>query len=120
MIARAASMAGSALFTTTIVSAILVLRSSRRDCVAKRIARASGRVGSISSLLPRLQPEQARGFLRRGGELTLYHGFSVPSVTLYQSIWFYNGLARLEGGIPSLQSRARLFMSMDSRRRDRA
>jgi feruloyl esterase len=56
------------------------------------------------------QPQDARGFLRRGGKLIMYHGFSDPSVSPYQSIWFYHGLAHLEGGIEKLQRSARLFM----------
>ena len=56
------------------------------------------------------QPEAARGFLQRGGKLIMYHGFSDPSVSPYRSIWFYNSLARLEGGLSKLQRSARLFM----------
>jgi feruloyl esterase len=56
------------------------------------------------------QPDSAREFLRHGGKLIMYHGFSDPSVAPYQSIWFYNGLAQLEGGIAKLQGSARLFM----------
>jgi feruloyl esterase len=56
------------------------------------------------------QPKDARKFLQRGGKLIMYHGFSDPSVSPYQSIWFYHGLARLEGGIEKLQQSARLFM----------
>ena len=55
-------------------------------------------------------PQNAREFVRRGGKLIMYHGFSDPSVSPYQSIWFYNGLARLEGGIDKLQTSTRLFM----------
>jgi feruloyl esterase len=55
-------------------------------------------------------PEDAREFLHRGGKLIMFHGFSDPSVSPYRSIWFYNGLANLEGGIRKLQKSARLFM----------
>lgn len=56
------------------------------------------------------QPDRARKFLERGGKLIMYHGFSDPSVSPYQSIRFYNGLAKLYGGIAHVQDRARLFM----------
>ena len=55
-------------------------------------------------------PKQIAKFLRRGGKLILYHGFSDPQVTPYRSIWFYMALAEREKGYKHLQEQARLFM----------
>lgn len=56
------------------------------------------------------QPKEATRFLDRGGKLILYHGFSDPSISPYQTVWFYRGLAQLEGGVAKLQKGARLFL----------
>ena len=55
-------------------------------------------------------PGNALAFLRRHGKLILYHGFSDPGVSPYQSIWFYTGLAGLVGSYEQAQAGARLFL----------
>jgi len=55
-------------------------------------------------------PGKLHEYLRRGGKLIMYHGFSDAQVSPYRSLWFYRALAAQERGYTALQSRARLFM----------
>jgi feruloyl esterase len=55
-------------------------------------------------------PQQIAAFLRRGGKLILYHGFSDPTLTPYRTIQLYKALAEREKGYKHLQEQARLFM----------
>jgi feruloyl esterase len=73
----------------------------------KALRKAERTMGGANSDLP----EQALPFLRKDGKLILYHGFSDPGVSPYQSIWFYTGLAGLLGGYEHAQAGARLFLA---------
>src|SRR5262249_13320986 len=43
-------------------------------------------------------PQQLAAFLRRGGKVILYHGFSDPQISPYRTIAFYRALAEQEHG----------------------
>jgi tannase/feruloyl esterase len=55
-------------------------------------------------------PGKLHDYLRHGGKLIMYHGFSDAQVSPYRSLWFYRALAEQERGYAALQSQARLFM----------
>ena len=55
-------------------------------------------------------PGKLHDYLRHGGKLIMYHGFSDAQVSPYRSLWFYRALAEQERGYAALQSHARLFM----------
>ena len=49
-------------------------------------------------------------YLRRGGKLILYHGYSDPLLSPFRTVQFYRKLARSHGGWRAIQKDARLFM----------
>jgi len=55
-------------------------------------------------------PRAASRFLRAGRKLIMYHGFSDGDITPYRTVQYFDGLARLNGGMRALQKNARLYM----------
>ncbi len=55
-------------------------------------------------------PGKLRDYLRQGGKVIIYHGFSDAQASPYRSQWFYRALAAEEPGYAALQAHARLFM----------
>ena len=55
-------------------------------------------------------PESYRRFIRRGGKLIIYHGYSDPALTPFRTTALYDQLAATQGGYAALQSSVRLFM----------
>lgn len=55
-------------------------------------------------------PGRLHEYLRQGGKIIIYHGFSDAQASPYRTLWFYRALAEQEGGYAALQSQARLFM----------
>lgn len=55
-------------------------------------------------------PESYRRFIRRGGKLIIYHGYSDPALTPFRTTALYDQLAAAHGGYGALQSSVRLFM----------
>ncbi len=49
-------------------------------------------------------------FIRRGGKLILYHGYSDPALTPFRTTTLYDQLAAAHGGYGALQASVRLFM----------
>jgi tannase/feruloyl esterase len=64
------------------------------------------REGAADSDDPRMLHE----YLRQGGKVIIYHGFSDAQASPYRTLWFYRALAEQERGYAALQSTARLFM----------
>jgi feruloyl esterase len=56
------------------------------------------------------RPERLAAFLRRGGKIILYHGFSDPGISPFRTISFYQDLALQRGGYAAAQEQVRLFM----------
>ncbi len=54
--------------------------------------------------------EAYRRFIRRGGKLILYHGYSDPALTPFRTTALYDQLAAAHGGYGALQASVRLFM----------
>jgi feruloyl esterase len=57
------------------------------------------------------RPEKLIPYLRRGGKVLLYHGYSDPALSPYRTVSFYQDLAELFGGYRNVQEHARLFMA---------
>jgi feruloyl esterase len=55
-------------------------------------------------------PGRLQEYLRQGGKLIIYHGFSDAQASPYRTLWFYRALAEQEHGFPAVQAHARLFM----------
>jgi feruloyl esterase len=55
-------------------------------------------------------PESCRRFIRRGGKLIIYHGYSDPALTPFRTTALRDQLAAIHGGYGALQSSVRLFM----------
>jgi len=55
-------------------------------------------------------PEALQPFLRKGGKLLIYHGFSDGGLSPYRTIDLYKELADRAGGYRDLQRDARLFL----------
>ncbi len=55
-------------------------------------------------------PRKLHDYLRQGGKIIIYHGFSDAQASPYRSLRFYRALAEQERGYAALQSNARLFM----------
>ena len=55
-------------------------------------------------------PAAASRFLRDGRKLIMYHGFSDGDITPYRTVQYFDSLAKLNGGMQSLQKNARLYM----------
>jgi feruloyl esterase len=49
-------------------------------------------------------------YLRRGGKLIMYHGYSDPVLSPFRTVQFYQQLAKRRGEGPDIQKHARLFM----------
>ena len=49
-------------------------------------------------------------FIRRGGKLIIYHGYSDPALTPFRTTNLYDQLAAAHGGYGALQASVRLFM----------
>ena len=76
-----------------------VVPNRTSELLGKRTAAGSG-----------ARPAAASGFLRDGGKLIMYHGFSDGDITPYRTVQYFNGLAKLNGGMQALQKHARLYM----------
>jgi feruloyl esterase len=55
-------------------------------------------------------PSAFAAYFAKGGKLLIYHGYDDLVISPYSSIWFYEDLAKENGGYPKLQQNARLFM----------
>lgn len=55
-------------------------------------------------------PEKAAGLLKGKTKLLMWHNWSDEQLTPYNSINYYNALAKRHGGFAKLQQKARLFM----------
>jgi feruloyl esterase len=55
-------------------------------------------------------PEKAAGLLKGKTKFLMWHNWSDEQLTPYNSINFYNALAKRHGGFAKLQQKARLFM----------
>jgi feruloyl esterase len=55
-------------------------------------------------------PAAAARFLRDSRKLIMYHGFSDGDITPYRTVQYFDGLAKLNGGMQALQKNARLYM----------
>ena len=55
-------------------------------------------------------PESYRRFIRRGGKLIIYHGYSDPALTPFRTTALYDQLAAAHGGYGALGASVRLFM----------
>ena len=51
-----------------------------------------------------------KAFLARGGKLLAYHGWADPGITPFNSIDYYNEVAKLNGGVAKIDNQYRLFM----------
>ncbi len=49
-------------------------------------------------------------FIASDGKMILYHGFSDPLITPYQTVQLYEDMALVNGGFSQLQRNVRLFM----------
>jgi feruloyl esterase len=54
------------------------------------------------------QADRLRTFLKKGGKILMYHGYSDPLIPPYRTIWFYQDLARKHRG--AVEKQVRLFM----------
>jgi feruloyl esterase len=55
-------------------------------------------------------PSAYGAYFAKGGKLLIYHGYDDLIISPYSSIWFYEDLARENGGYEKVQQNARLFM----------
>jgi len=55
-------------------------------------------------------PSAFGAYFAKGGKLLIYHGYDDLVISPYSSIWFYEDLARGNGGYEKVQQNARLFM----------
>ncbi len=55
-------------------------------------------------------PSRFGAFFAQGGKLLIYHGYDDLIISPYSSVWFYEDLAKENGGYDKLQGHARLFM----------
>ena len=55
-------------------------------------------------------PSAFGAYFAKGGKLLIYHGYDDLVISPYSSIWFYEDLAKENGGYAKLQANARLFM----------
>jgi feruloyl esterase len=55
-------------------------------------------------------PSAFSAYFAKGGKLLIYHGYDDLVISPYSSIWFYEDLAKENGGYAKLQANARLFM----------
>jgi hypothetical protein len=55
-------------------------------------------------------PAAAARFLRDGRKLIMYHGLSDGDITPYRTVQYFNGLAKLNGGMQAVQKNVRLYM----------
>jgi len=55
-------------------------------------------------------PDGYGRFIRRGGKLIIYHGYSDPALTPFRTTNLYDQLAAAHGGYGALQASVRLFM----------
>ncbi len=55
-------------------------------------------------------PQSYQRFIRRGGKLIIYHGYSDPALTPFRTTNLYDQLAAANGGYGALQDSVRLFM----------
>jgi feruloyl esterase len=55
-------------------------------------------------------PSRLGAYFARGGKLLIYHGYDDLIISPYRSVWFYEDLAKENGGYEKLQGHARLFM----------
>jgi Tannase and feruloyl esterase len=51
-----------------------------------------------------------QAFFARGGKLLAYHGWADPSISPFNSIDYYNDVAKLMGGVAKIDNEYRLFM----------
>lgn len=56
------------------------------------------------------EPRKLSRYIKKGGKLLLYHGFSDPVLSPFRTVMFYEDLARRRGGLKMLQEDVRLFM----------
>lgn len=56
------------------------------------------------------EAESYRRFIRRGGKLIIYHGYSDPALTPFRTTALYDQLAAAHGGYGALGASVRLFM----------
>ena len=56
------------------------------------------------------QPERLDGFFGKGGKLILYHGYGDTAISPFRTVWFYEDLAKRDGGYDKTGDKARLFM----------
>lgn len=55
-------------------------------------------------------PSAFSAYFAKGGKLLIYHGYDDLVISPYSSVWFYEDLAKENGGYTKLQQNARLFM----------
>jgi len=55
-------------------------------------------------------PSAFSAYFAKGGKLLIYHGYDDLVISPYSSVWFYEDLAKDNGGYTKLQANARLFM----------
>ena len=55
-------------------------------------------------------PSAFSAYFAKGGKLLIYHGYDDLVISPYSSVWFYEDLAKENGGYAKLQENARLFM----------
>ena len=57
------------------------------------------------------QPDKLAAFIKQGKKIIMYHGFGDPAISPYRTVWFYEDLAKLNGGYAKTQQSVRLFMA---------
>ncbi len=57
------------------------------------------------------QPERLAPFFAQGKKLILYHGYGDTAISPFRTVWFYEDLAKAEGGYDKTGEHARLFMA---------